>query len=141
MCFRLPRRRAEASTIMRVMREERGETLIEVVIAIGVIGIVMVGFLGALRGGMMTLISTDERQTAVSLAQSQMENVRMQPFLTSYTPAPVPAEYAGYSVAISADSINTRDVNMQNVKITVSHQGRAIIMAPGCTLESFRVNH
>ena len=127
---------------LKAMKEESGVSLIEVVIAIGIISILVVGFLAALRGGMQILSFTDERQTAVSLAESQMESVKMEPFLTSYTPVPVPteSEYAGYSVNITAASVSTRDTYIQDVKITVSHRGKAIIMAPNCTLESFKVS-
>jgi prepilin-type N-terminal cleavage/methylation domain-containing protein len=122
------------------MKREEGFSLLEIVIAIAILGILAVGFLGALRTGSKTLSVTDERQTAKTLAQHQMEYVKLQGYLTSYSPDPASAgEYPGYTVAIYADSVPARDGNIQKIRVIVSHQGRAIIMAEDSTLEGYKV--
>jgi prepilin-type N-terminal cleavage/methylation domain-containing protein len=54
----------------------RGFTLIEVLIAIAILGTIAITFLGALSTSSMAFIVADERATAQSLARSQMEYVK-----------------------------------------------------------------
>jgi prepilin-type N-terminal cleavage/methylation domain-containing protein len=56
----------------------RGFTLIEVTIAIALLGIIAVAILAALSTASMALIIADTRATAESLARSQMEYVKNQ---------------------------------------------------------------
>ncbi len=54
----------------------RGFTMVEIVIAIALIGVIAVAILSALSTASMTLIIADERATAESLARSQMEYIK-----------------------------------------------------------------
>jgi len=58
----------------------RGFSLIEVAIAIALIGVIAVAILGALSYASMVLIITDKQATAESLAKSQMEFVKNQAY-------------------------------------------------------------
>ena len=88
----------------------RGFSLIEVAIAIALIGIIAVAVLGALSYASTVLIITDRRATAESLAKSQMEYVKNQEYepadpgdvgtylsLEDITPSPVPYGYSIWS--------------------------------------------
>ena len=67
------------SRARRVFRgRSRGFSLIEVVIAIALIGIIGVAILSALSTASLALIIADQRATAESLARSQMEYVKDQ---------------------------------------------------------------
>jgi prepilin-type N-terminal cleavage/methylation domain-containing protein len=80
----------------------RGFGLIEVLIALAILGVVAVAFLTALTTASTALILADERTTAESLARSQLESVKDQP----YNPTPPQASYGapiggirpGYSI-------------------------------------------
>lgn len=115
-------------------KNERGFSLIEVVIALLLLGIIGVALLSGLATASKAIYIADERATAESLARSQMEYVKKQPYATSYT-APIDAEYtdAGYS-AVIADRF-LQDTNIQEITVTVSHHGNVII-----TLENYKVN-
>ncbi len=65
--------------------KSRGFILIEVLIAIALIGIVAIAILGALSTSSKVLSIADERTTAESLARRQMEYVKSQ----GYNPASV----------------------------------------------------
>jgi len=65
------------------MKNEKGFSLIEVMIAIALLGILGVAFLGALATGSKAIFIADERATAESLARSQMEYVRNQDYITA----------------------------------------------------------
>jgi len=116
------------------MKNEKGFALIGVIIALALLGIISVAFLGALGTGSKALSIADERATAESLAESQVENVKNQPYTISYT-AQVPAEYAdaGYSATVDIESLE--DGNIQKIIVTIKHHDKVII-----TLEDYKVN-
>jgi len=58
----------------------RGFSMIEVVIAIALIGVIAVAILSALSTASIALIIADERATAESLARSQLEYVKDQEY-------------------------------------------------------------
>jgi prepilin-type N-terminal cleavage/methylation domain-containing protein len=133
---------AESAYEESQLKDEKGFSLIEVVIAIALLGIIGVAFLGGLSTASRVLFIADERETAKNLAESQMEYAKGLPWSTSsYTPAtPLPSEYAGYTVEIYGDTITSRDDgNIQKIRVIVSHQGRPIIMAANSTLEGYKV--
>jgi type II secretory pathway pseudopilin PulG len=124
------------------MKSEKGISLIETLVAIALLGIIIVGSLEGLGTSIKAFSSTNVRQKAITLAEYQMEYIKNQGYLTAYTPAPISSEYTGYSVAINTTSVASRDLNIQEISITVSHQGNPIIMVPSanCTLMDFKVS-
>ena len=58
----------------------RGFSLIEVLIALALVGIIAIAFLSGLSTASMALIIADERATAESLARSQLEFVKNQKY-------------------------------------------------------------
>ena len=118
------------------MKDEKGFSLIEVVIAIGLLGIIAAGFLGALGTASKVLFIADERATAESLARSQMEYIKSQPYVDIYT-ASIPPDYvtAGYSANISAqrwDAINhtvsANETGIQKITLTVGHNIKPVVI-------------
>jgi len=67
----------------KVHEGERGFSLIEVIIAIALMGIIAAAILGALGTGYKATVIADERTTAMSLARSQMEYVKNQGYRAS----------------------------------------------------------
>ena len=120
------------------MKGEKGLTLIEVVIALGILGIIAAAYLGGLANVSKSLMVADERATAESLARSQMEYIKSDNFSGSYTP-PVPPEYVawGYSSVIASPELIK--AGLQRIKITVYHNSKAIITSSsGCTLVGYK---
>ena len=63
------------------MKDQKGFTLIEVVIAIALMGIIAVAILTALGTIYKAIVIADERTTALSLARSQMEYAKNQTYI------------------------------------------------------------
>lgn len=58
------------------IRNQKGISLIEVIIALAILGVIAVAFLGGLMTSLKAVSIADERSTAQSLSQSQMEYVK-----------------------------------------------------------------
>ncbi len=128
------------------MKNEKGSTLIEVVIAIGVLGIIAAAFLPALSGASKAIITADERTTAESLARSQIECVRSLSYSGNYTAASIPPQYAGYSATISVAPVSdngTVRTGIQKIVVIIYHNvggvDKPILTTNNSTLEDYRV--
>ena len=121
--------------------------MLEVVIAIALLGIIAVSVLTALQTAAMALISADRRATAESIARTQMEYVRYSPY--EGDPEEGPPQYdldpqiqgtlpPDFSVDTTAIRLN-KDVDpddddgIQQITVTVSHQDRVVV-----TLEDYK---
>jgi len=115
------------------MKSETGASLIEAVVALALLGIIGVTFLGALATTSNSRLIADEHASARILAESQVEEIRKQTYAFSYDPVPIPAEYPGYSAVIDID--NLRNGNIQKITVTIIHHNKNIT-----TLESYKAN-
>jgi len=144
-----------------LLKSERGFSLIEVTVALGLMGIIVVAFLSGLSAASMALVIADEHTTAESLARTQMEYVKNQEYDTAPTggegnyakiaDAEVPDGYTICSkdradttteniiYGIPWDSLNNiavdDDVGLQRIKLVIKHNGKEII-----TLEDYKVD-
>jgi len=66
--------------MIKQLRKQRGFGLVEVIIALGLLGIIGIAFLGALATSSSAVMISDERATAESLARSEMEYVKSQEY-------------------------------------------------------------
>lgn len=108
------------------MKDQKGFSLIEVAITIGLLGIIGVGILGALGTASKALFIADERETARNLAESQMEDLKQTVYASSYNSTLIPPEYAGYSATITTDNIASMASNIQKVTVTIRHQDKVV---------------
>ena len=134
------------SKVRKVFRgSSRGFSMLEVVIAIALLGIIAISILTALQTAAMALIQADRRATAESLARTQMEYVRYSQYddvleagHPHYDLDPEITLPPDYSVVTTAIRLN-KDVNpddddgIQQITVTVSHDGRVEV-----TLEDFK---
>jgi len=91
------------------MKNEKGLSLIEVMIATALLGLVGVAFLGAMSTASEALFVANERATAESLARSQMEYMKDLDYITAapYNPGPPPsggeATYNGAKISVPSE--------------------------------------
>ena len=105
----------------------------EAIIALALLGIIGVAFLGALATTSNSRLIADEHVTSRILAEYQMENLRKQTYAFSYAPLPVPADYRGYTAVVDID--NFRNGNIQKITVAVNHHNREV-----ARLESYKTN-
>jgi len=111
----------------------RGLALIEVLIAIALVGVITIAFLSALSTASTVLIIADERATAESLARSQMEDIKNLPGLLSPGELTIPFEYeqAGYSAVLEADSLRA---GLQKITIRTYRHDEELVTLVGYKL-------
>jgi prepilin-type N-terminal cleavage/methylation domain-containing protein len=112
-------------------RREKGSSLIEVLVALALLGIVSVLFLTSLANSSTARVTADTRVSAKILAETLMDDVKKQPYESSYD-ITIPEEYYGYSANLTVQSL--ANGNIQKLIITIGHLNREVL-----TLESFKV--
>ena len=110
-------------------------SLLEVVIAIAVLGVLVAGFVPALMQSTRSMIGVDDRETAKNLAESQMEFIKGQPYQATYHPsANYSAEYPGFVVddpIVTDQTISNRDQDIQAVTVIVKRGSTEVIRLTG----------
>lgn len=101
-CGEMKRVRLSSKVRKALQGSSRGVSLIEVLIALAIVGTIAIAFLSGLSTTSMALITADEQATAESLARSKMEDIKNQSKKEYYDPS-IPLEYeeAGYSANIT----------------------------------------
>jgi prepilin-type N-terminal cleavage/methylation domain-containing protein len=136
------------SLLIQRIKTEKGISLIEVMVAMTIISIVVVGYLSAMTTSSRAAIKADQMDTARTLAQSVMEFLKVQPFTSSYTlPSALFAEdsnafldYPGYTIgAVYTDAWRIvpttpsgRDALIQQITVTILCNGRAVFTLEDC---------
>ncbi len=110
---------------------ERGFGLIEVLIALAIIGVIAAGFLLALGTSFKSLMLADDLTTAESLARSQMEYVKKQVYDVNCTYLKIqsPPDYQ------IASNCTPRKNGEQKITVTVRHHEVEVV-----TLEGYKVD-
>ena len=146
-----------------MMKSEKGFSLLEVLVAITLMGLVFVAFLSALYTASRAVSIADERASAESLARTEMEYVRSQLYsaapwdyaVTSSersstdppswynsdnNPPLLDNSYDGYTISVSAGGLldPSIDNEIQKIAVTVAHQDGSGIITGIITLEGYR---
>ena len=108
------------------MRSEKGFALIETLVALALLGIIGVAYLGGLATSSAAAVITDNQMTARNIAQTQTEWVKAVNYVydtTGYAAAPTSSDqnYTGYSVQIDSEPLNNPDDGIQKITITIKH--------------------
>ena len=119
--------------LKKLNRNQKGLTLIEVLIAIAILGMIAVPFLTALSTSSRALIIADERTTAESLVRTEMEYVKNSTYNSTFSYQD--SHYAGYSVNVTAVPIDpdsgaallSGDKNIQNITVQVYHGAKLVL--------------
>jgi prepilin-type N-terminal cleavage/methylation domain-containing protein len=120
-----------------ISREQRGSTLVEVLVATAIIGITATTILTSLELSFKILPKTDGNETARNIAETQMEYVKGTSWQASYspiTPTPVPPDFSNFTSTINVTTLPNRDNNIQKITVTVTAPRGSYI------LEDYKVN-
>jgi type II secretory pathway pseudopilin PulG len=125
---------------------ESGVGLIETAVALAVLGIIAVSVFTGLSTASKSTFTADQRNTAQSLAQSQVEFVKDSDYINfsdfGHDDYGLIAAADGYSIESLTIPINPdtgealpsgQDLGLQKIVVTVEHYGDSV-----CTLESYK---
>ena len=112
---------------MKLVSGQKGTTLIEVLIAIAILGMISVPFLTALSTSSGALIIADERTTAESLVRSQMEYVRSQEYDANGTYAEIADADIPVGYDVSLSNVTELMPGLQEITVTVWRDGEAVL--------------
>jgi prepilin-type N-terminal cleavage/methylation domain-containing protein len=126
-----------------MIKSQKGFSLLEVILAIAIMGVVSVAFLGGLGNASKSLAFTNQRQRAKTFAEHQLEYVRS---LTYHAPpyqylydSSLATEYPDYTAMIYAESIPSRDNNIEKIRVVVSFKGNPVLLTGNSTVEGYKV--
>jgi len=119
--------------VFRFGGDQRGFSVVEVLVSMTILAVIGVTFVTALGTGYKVLTTSDQRTTAESLAKAQLENIVNAPYdgtapynYDSYLITGIPAGY-GVSIAVAlvdprTGNVSTTDLGVQKVTVTVTCQ-------------------
>ena len=105
--------------------EERGESLVEILVSVAIMAIVLTIFLSALSTGVLSVGVVHKRVTAENIARSQLEHAKHSDFISDtnyYTPTTISPSW--YTATISATTIYT---GLQMITVTVSYNDEPVL--------------
>ena len=112
----------------------KGLTLVEIIIAIALIAIIGVAFLGGLSNAMFSLHIADVRTTAESLARSEMEYHKSRGYGAAVEAESEPPGYEGnYTIRATSEIIED---GLEQIELTVVHHERGDVV----TLVGYRAD-
>jgi prepilin-type N-terminal cleavage/methylation domain-containing protein len=112
------------------MKNEKGFTLLETILALALLGIISACFLGATATTSNARITGDEKASAKILAESIMEGIKKEAYAPVYN-VTVPSDFVGYTTDVSVIENN----NIQDITVTVTRRNREVY-----SLENYKVN-
>lgn len=115
-----------------MMKQEKGISLLEVIVALALLGIIGVLFLSGTVNSASARYIADEHASAKMLAESILDATKKMAYASSYN-VTVPDEYTGYTANLTVE--NFANSNIQKLTVAIGHNHREIL-----TLENYKVN-
>ena len=111
--------------LQRLLRNQHGALLMEVVITLSVFGLVGTAALGAVQTSSIGKRLFDEQSTAENVVRNQIEYVLEQDYKPPGETYLTITPSSGYSVTAETFDYNG-DPNIEIVRFTVNHQGQPV---------------
>jgi type II secretory pathway pseudopilin PulG len=113
------------------MRNQKGISFIETAVALAILGIVAVAFLGSIGTSFKAVSTNSEQATAESLVISEVEYVKRCPYVNgtaNYSVDPALDIPTGWSVSPPVvELVHAADDGIQEVTVKAEHNGNEIL--------------
>ncbi|MDP2730877.1 MAG: prepilin-type N-terminal cleavage/methylation domain-containing protein [Dehalococcoidales bacterium] len=117
---------------------QRGFSLLEVIVAVSILGFIGVGMAKALDTNYRATRILDEQVTATNLATAYIENIKQIPYAASYPGVgdniTLPSQYnVSVKIQASSDSVEfhtptgNEDETFQKITVSVSYGGKQVL--------------
>ena len=115
------------------LHSQKGMGLVETLVAVAILGTSVAAFVVALSAGSLTVGEQGKEAVAQSLAQTQMEYTKGEPYAITY---PALAAPASYSVSVNVFSVPGTDIaDIQKITVTILNDGVNLL-----TVSDYKVN-
>jgi type II secretory pathway pseudopilin PulG len=112
-----------------ISRGEKGVTLVESLVAIGILGGGVMTLILAMSGGALAIQENDQQAVAQSLARTQIEYIKNYPFDKNATTYPSVSTPEGYGISVEVTEPTDCDNNIQKITATITRGGAVILTA------------
>ena len=113
------------------MRNQKGISFIETAVALAILGIVAIAFLGGIGTSLKAIGTNSEQAIAESLVISEIEYVKQYPYVNgtaNYSVDPALDIPTGWSVPPPAvELVHATDDGIQEVTVKAEHNGKEIL--------------
>jgi type II secretory pathway pseudopilin PulG len=124
----------------RRLHGEQGFSLVEELVALGIVVVALAIVLGATGTASFGLRETDEHVYAENLARSQLERIKDAAYSANPTTVPYPnvSPPAGYGLTVTVEywtapsgpfTSTVRNDGLQRITVDVNHNGQAVLSA------------
>jgi prepilin-type N-terminal cleavage/methylation domain-containing protein len=123
---------------IKLLEGQKGFGLVEILVALAILGVTAVGYMSALATSTRTAAKTDQMDTGRAIAQTVMEYVKKHSFSASgsyYDQTDIDdmlSEYPGYTVDINAPAAPERDSYIQKITVTVYYNSQTVTTLDDC---------
>ena len=114
---------------------ESGMTLLEALVAIGILGGCVLTMILAMSSGALAVRENGQEVTVQNLARSQMEYIKNYAYSSNATTYPKISVPAGYSISVKVTAVPSTNTNIQKVTANVSRNGTVLM-----TVTDYKVN-
>lgn len=122
-------------TMSLLLSGQRGFSLVEELVAIGLVALGIVLLLAMIGTGTIGVTTQRDHTIASGLARSQLELIKDAPYDDDHTNYPAVTAPAGFSVSVDAadwdpgsqDWTGTSDSGMQRITVSVSRAGEPVL--------------
>lgn len=121
--------------LVRILRQEDGLSLIEVIIGVALLGIVLSTLVVGLSTGALVVGKVAQRGTAQDLMRAQLEDTKIQPYASAPTTYPSMSR-SPYTTTVEASPLSgPTDQGIQLITVTVYFEG-----SPYLEMQAYKVD-
>jgi len=117
------------------LRIQSGMSLVESVVAIGILGIAITTFVTGLSTGSISVREMEQQTITQRLARTQLEYVKGYNFEPGTATYPVLSTPEGYTVSVGVTAVPGGDTGIQKITVVVRREGEHLL-----SVEDYKVD-